>query len=190
MEPNYDELMNIDDNNSDNIREPDRIRRECLIPSNYIEPLNYIQPPNLSIYQSNNLSEEEFINILEHSQCAYDIEQDEMIAKIQELSEQDYNGFDTINNHNNFNNFNGLEDIFPHMKMQLEKMIKYDNNSENIIYYEYALSIIEMYENEFITNYTITDLTEYESLMNTIDRLRVNNEEKELFKNIINTHKT
>ena len=62
------------------------------------------------------------------------------------------------------------KDKFNNIKIQIHKVLLFDKT--NLQYYELILSIIEMFENGFITEYIINE-TEYTNIFKIIKTIRI-----------------
>jgi len=74
------------------------------------------------------------------------------------------------------------ENKFKHTIMQLNKLSIFDNT--NIAYYELILTIIEMYNNNYITEY-IVSLDEYNNIFKILNNIRIPENEINQLKIII-----
>jgi hypothetical protein len=74
------------------------------------------------------------------------------------------------------------ENKFKHTIMQLNKLSIFDNT--NIAYYELILTIIEMYNNNYITEY-IVSLDEYNKIFKILNNIRIPENEINQLKIII-----
>lgn len=149
----------MENNNENNIREPDQVKRECLLYDN-IDDNNYICTNQ---YNYNDLDV-----ILEISKNEYlEREKEEMEIFCKKIKDEHHK-----EKQNKFNN----------IKIQLNKVMIFDK--PNLYYYELVLSIIEMYELGVIPEYKI-DLIDYNNIFKLLKTIRIPNDEFDNLKKLI-----
>jgi len=154
-----EEYFKFNDNLNEEVRPPDSIKKERLLDNEFIFQEN--SNPIFNNYE-NNLQQ-----ILEMSKNEFDlaqqIEEEKIIKLINNYKEEKLGKFETL-------------------KGQLNKIILFDRT--NISIYENILSIIGMYEQNFINEYYIKN-EEYIQIFNLLKTIRLPNNEIENLKNII-----
>jgi len=152
--------INFNDNN-DNIREPDPVKKEQLIDNNNI--YDYINP----IIQN---YDDELDKALELSKKEFELIQDEQEKHVFELikkeEEDRKNEFKTI-------------------KLKLNKILLFDR--PNCGKYELILSLIQLYEENCIKEYKSIE-SEYNNLFKLLKSIRLTNQELESLRKLIICH--
>jgi len=152
--------INFNDNN-DNIREPDPVKKEQLIDNNNI--YDYINP----IIQN---YDDELDKALELSKKEFELIQDEQEKHVFELikkeEEDRKNEFKTI-------------------KLKLNKILLFDR--PNCSKYELILSLIQLYEENCIKEYKSIE-SEYNNLFKLLKSIRLTNQELESLRKLIICH--
>ena len=144
------------DNDKDNIRLPDPITTDRLIDDDYYT--NYNNP----IFHNEN--DYDLDKILQLTKNDFDFTQEAQEQKEIQLICSQMKEQEEKQRKNKFNN----------LKTQLHKIILFDR--ENSHYYELILSIIEMFENGFITEYK-TNINEYTNIFRIIKTIRIPTDE-------------
>ena len=151
-----DNIDNIDNiDNNDYVRPPEPTKKEKLIDSDYY-PFNI-----------DNDNDDNLIKILKLSKSEFDLMQEEKEKEMLKIISMDREK--RLN-------------IFKSIKQQINKILVFDK--PNIGTYETILSIIEMYENEYIVTYE-TDINHYNKIFNTIKSLRTNKDEFDALQRLI-----
>jgi hypothetical protein len=149
-----------DNDEIDDVRQPDEVKREILINYNYdLENDNYLESHTL---------DDDFDAILELSKNEFNSAQEKQAEKDMELiynqqKEERQNKFNII-------------------KIQFTKMIIFDR--ENVNCYELVLSIIELYEIGSISVY-ILNKSSYNDIFTILKTIRLPNEEIDNLKKLI-----
>jgi hypothetical protein len=151
--------MNNNDTDDDNIRPPDAIKTEILIDD--------FRNPILDDKTNYDLD-----TVLTLSKNEFEVEQEEQEQKAIELICNQMKEEEEKQRKNKFNN----------IKTQINKIILFDRTNSQ--YYELILSIIEMFENGFITEYK-TNETEYTNIFRIIQTIRLPSNEIDNLKKLI-----
>lgn len=151
----------MDNNNNDNIRAPDSVKKERLI-----------QNPFQNENENDNYENNDYMlkKAIKQSQKEFQRKEEEetLNAICNELREQEQKERQTK---------------FTFIKTQLSKLILFDK--DKVYYYEVILSAIRMYEEGIITHYKVHQ-TEYNNIFSTLKTIRFPiNERNELTKLII-----
>jgi hypothetical protein len=154
--------MNNNDSD-DNIRTPDPIRTDRLIDD-----------------YSNN-----FINPILDDKTNYDLDKVLTLSKNEfdkRQEEQEQKAIELIYSQMNEEQEKQRKDKFNNIKIQIHKILSFDKT--DLYYYELILSIIEMFENGFITEYAM-DEKEYTNIFRIIKTIRIPPDEINNLKKLI-----
>lgn len=147
-------ILEMDNTNEDNIRDPDPIKIDRLIDDDDFHNIN----ENKNHILRNN--EYDLNTVLEISKKEFDTKQQQEEQKTIELICKNLKEEQQKERQNKFNN----------IKIQLNKIILFDKH--NLGYYELILSIIEMYEINVINEYKTTQ-EEYTNIFNVLKTIRL-----------------
>ena len=153
--------------NTDNIRPPDPVINEQLLDYNYNYTYELInQTVNQNITNTTNYDE------LNYDETNYDeaIFNNEL-NKALELSKNDFKEVE-----------DGRKNEFKSIKLKLNKILLFDR--PNIFNYELILSIIELYEQNYINEYKSLN-KEFNDIFNVLKTIRLTKEELSSIKKII-----
>ena len=153
--------------NTDNIRPPDPVINEQLLDYNYNYTYELInQTVNQNITNTTNYDE------LNYDETNYDESIfDDELNKALELSKNDFKEVE-----------DGRKNEFKSIKLKLNKILLFDR--PNIFNYELILSIIELYEQNYINEYKSSN-KEFNDIFNILKTIRLTKEETSSIKKII-----
>ena len=163
--------MNNDINdNTDNIRPPDPVTNEQLLDNDYnYELIN--QTVNQNIINTTNYDETNY-DETNYDELNYDeLNYNDELNKVLELSKNEFK--DEEDNRKN---------EFKSIKLKLNKILLFDR--PNIFNYELILSIIELYEQNYINEYKSLN-KEFNDIFNVLKTIRLTKEELSSIKKII-----
>jgi len=148
---NKQDINETSDDDFDNIRPPDQVTTDTLCPNLY-----YFGNDN-----DNDLSDDELNKMIEFSKLEFDLlvaeEEQKLIKIIKAEANERLQKFESI-------------------KQKIKKLAIYDKSKTNI--YDNILSIVELYENGFVTSYTLTK-EEYTQIFAILNSVRITDSEME-----------
>ena len=160
-----------DINDNDNIRPPDPVTNEQLLDNDNDNDNDYNyelinQTVNQNITNTTNYDE------LNYDETNYDeLNYNDELNKALELSKNEFKEVE-----------DGRKNEFKSIKLKLNKILLFDR--PNIFNYELILSIIELYEHNYINEYKSSN-KEFNDIFNVLKTIRLTNEESSSIKKII-----
>jgi hypothetical protein len=153
----------------------DNINTNTNTNTNTNEP--YIRPPDPDIQETLSYfdPDDELNSILELSKVEYNLYMKQQEQLIEDICKEDKERIEEQTKERT--------NQFKSIKQKVKNLLSFDKQHTNK--YEIILSIIEMYEQDFITVYTVTK-EDYDTLFEFLQSLRITNTEIENFKRIIN----
>ena len=159
MNNENNDIGDINDDN-DNIRPPDPVTNEQLLDNDYnYELINQTVNQNIT-------------NTTNYDETNYDeLNYNDELNKALELSKNDFKEVE-----------DGRKNEFKSIKLKLNKILLFDR--PNIFNYELILSIIELYEQNYINEYKSSN-KEFNDIFNVLKTIRLTKEETSSIKKII-----
>jgi hypothetical protein len=162
------ENNDISNDNDNNIRPPDPVTNEQLLDNDNDNDYNY----NYNYELINQTVNQNITNTTNYDELNYDeTNYNDELNKALELSKNEFKEVE-----------DGRKNEFKSIKLKLNKILLFDR--PNIFNYELILSIIELYEQNYINEYKSLN-KEFNDIFNVLKTIRLTNEESSSIKKII-----
>ena len=162
------DINDISNDNDNNIRPPDPVTNEQLLDNDNDNDYNY----NYNYELINQTVNQNITNTTNYDELNYDeTNYNDELNKALELSKNEFKEVE-----------DGRKNEFKSIKLKLNKILLFDR--PNIFNYELILSIIELYEQNYINEYKSLN-KEFNDIFNVLKTIRLTNEESSSIKKII-----